>query len=200
MSQAVSGSVSFHDIDWDAPFDLKEYSDVVSSSATIKGVFFTDLAKQVQKVGGTLKLDVDYSAFKDYPLRDYMKVCLDAAKLVYPTTSTRRALGKMGRSVFPTFVSTLSGKVLMGVMGTDVVSIMKVMNKAASMTMNCGQVTTVEAGPGRAILRLKDVYFTDTYQVGVLEGVLQATQKRGAKVMIDSTKLNDAHMQLTWQD
>lgn len=197
MSQQVQG---FLDIDWDAPFELSQYVEVVPSGATIKGLFFTDLAKQVQKAGKTLRLPEDYAAFKDYPLREYMKVCIDAAQAVHPTTTTRRALGKLGRSVFPTFVGTLSGKVLMGVMGNDLVSIMKVMNKAASMTMNCGQVETVEASPGKAVLRLKDIYFTDTYQVGVFEGILQATKKRSSKVMIKPVSSNEMYVQITWQD
>ena len=191
---------SFHEINWDAPFEFNEYLEVVPPSASIKGVFFNDLAKTVQKGGITLKLSQEYSAFKDYALRDYMKLCVEAAKLVYPGTPTRRALGKLGRNVFPTFVGTLSGKVLVGVMGSDVVSIMKVMNKAAAVTMNCGQVTTLEASPGRALLRLKDVYFSDCYQVGVFEGILQATQKRSPKVLIDAAKVNDAVVEISWQE
>ena len=129
-----------------------------------------------------------------------MAVLLEASKLLYPNVSVRSAMRQLGRSVFPTFVESLVGRVILGVMGHDVVGIMKLSNKAAAAAISAGHVATIMAAPGEAILHLKDVYLSDTYQIGVFEGMLAATQKQGAKVLLNSYSVNDVYMQITWQD
>lgn len=191
---------AFNDINWDAPFDIATYLGIVPQGATIKGMFFRDLVGQCSKVGMNLKVKEDYAGYKDYSLRDYMYLLHEAGQMIYPRLGPRRALRQLGRSVFPTFVESLVGRVMLGVMKTDVVSIVKVANKATAAAMSLGRVDTVKAAPGEAVLHLQDIYFSDSYQVGVFEGVMEATKKRGGKISLNSSSVNDVFMQLVWQD
>lgn len=190
----------FTDINWFAPFDLQRYRSIVPEDAKVKTIFARDVVNQLQRRDKTIQPPKDLITGKDCSLRAYMTLLHDASKVLYPDQPPRIAMRQLGRSVFPTFVESLVGRVILGVMGEDVVGIIKLSNKAASATISTGEVAIVMAARGEAILHFRNIYLSDTYQVGVMEGMLDATRRRNVKVRLNSYSIDDVYMQLTWQD
>lgn len=189
----------YRDLVWSAPFDLEAYINAIPAKGALKGMFFRDIEAQLQKNGKSMPNAANYTAFKDYPLRDYMRVCYDTSRILFPGASPREGLRRLGWSIYDTFTRSMVGKVMIGVLNNNLVSIMKTMNKAASVGMNTGYIETLEAKEGMAVLFLRDVYFIDTFQVGVLEGCLKATNKVDGKVRIHAVELTEAYLQVTWK-
>lgn len=113
-------------------------------------------------------------AFKDYPLRDYMELLLDAAVTLYPRQSPSSGLRELGKLAIPTFANSIVGGVLMGTVGRSWEFALKCVARGYEVSLRPGKCIVVVSGPGRATVQLRSVFnFGMSYQVGVVEGLMQ---------------------------
>ena len=85
----------------------------------MKGMYVETLLSMLKRRGAALPTDKRYFSFKDYPLRELMRLMVDALEVLYPDISPREAMIALGRLAFPTFTSTTIGKVIFSVAGNS---------------------------------------------------------------------------------
>ena len=113
--------------------------------------------------------DARYVAFKDYPITDFMKIALVLAdKAGKPTL--RAGLREAGRINYRTFLASLTGKVLFGVLGRDIRAMMNATTKAYRVTQSHGRAVIAESSDQHCVVRYQGLFqFLDAMEVGVVE-------------------------------
>src|SRR3954451_12500208 len=84
---------------------------------TVKGMYVSGIIEALAQRDTAPREERRYHAFKDYPLRDYMRLCLDAAVTLYPSRLPKDGLRALGQLAIPTFAQSISGAVVMGTVG-----------------------------------------------------------------------------------
>jgi uncharacterized protein (TIGR02265 family) len=184
---------SFVEPTWHAALDVGPYLATIPANATVKGMFVEALAARLPN-----RPRPRYVAFKDYPLGEYMQLLVDGAKALHPKATLREGLRRIGQDVYPVFVQSTVGRVLLGVLGDDVAAILRTASRAYRVSLSIGSVRTTEVSEGRAIVALEDMYaFPDCYQVGVFEGAIMAVGKR-PRVRIRKATRTSAELLCEW--
>jgi uncharacterized protein (TIGR02265 family) len=121
-----------------------------------------------------------YLRFSDYPLADVMRLAISASHLLYPRQSLGEGLRRLGHSAFEAVMTTQIGRALFGILGTEVEPILLAGPKAYRVMLNVGTVSVEKTGPRSFAFRARDLpAYLETFQVGVLEGVLSHCKERG---------------------
>jgi uncharacterized protein (TIGR02265 family) len=149
--------------------------------ATFKGVFFLDLIRLGAAAMPVAELfhlagmsEQRYMVFRDYPTSDYLRLSVTVALAVHPTLPLGEALRRVGQTTFRTALGSLVGKTLFGVYGRDLEPLLFTAPRAYRVFTNFGDVAVEKTGPGAFRFTLRSLpVFLETFQVGVLEGVLQ---------------------------
>lgn len=160
--------------------DLVSHIDRTPGGHTVKGMYLAGIldALDARKVR---RPDFRVQAFRDYPLRQYMELLLDAAVTLYPNQPIRAALISLGRLAIPTFASSIVGGVIMGTVGRSWDIALKCVSKGYQVSLRPGNATVTGMSDGRAVLQLREVWnFPDSYQVGVVEGLLEWCDLQGS--------------------
>ena len=195
--ELLSAPSGFIPPDFRAPLDVSAHLDAVPTGATLKGMFFQDLADQLAAAGHDTS-GRSFSAFRDYPTRDYLTFLVEASKKLHPKVPLREGLRRLGRSAYPTFAETRIGKVVFGVVGGNLPAIMRLAGKAYRIADSVARADAVEVTDAHARMLLKSVYvFVDAYQVGVFEGAVLAA-RRVPEVAIRPVSLHEAELLVVW--
>jgi uncharacterized protein (TIGR02265 family) len=186
--------------DWQAPLDASAQIAQSPEHGTIKGLYFQALVDTAASARVTLSAPRSrYIAFIDYPLRDYMRLLVSAAKAIHPREPLRNGLRRMGHLAYPAFATTLIGRAIFGVAGHDFGTILSLASRAYSVSGKPVSVTLVERAATRGILELRETWnFPDSYQVGVFEGALLAVGLRG-EVKVRVLSASDVDFEVTWR-
>ncbi len=196
MAKIPSG---FHQTDWDAKIDVGSYLSSVPESATIKGVFPASILERLNKNDLPHIGPDEYHSFGDYSMRDHMVFLVDAAEKLYPGVSLGRGLRSLGHLAYDSFLDSLVGRVLLGVLGKKVGSILRVSPKAWSAAVSHGGISVDEVSSQEAFLQANDLhYFMDFYCVGIAEGMLIACESRGV-VALNAGSPQDARVFIAWE-
>lgn len=159
------------------PLDVDAWLRALPATATCKGLVAESV---LDAVPGKKLTDVKFAPFRDYPMRDILELKLAAARVLRPDAPLREGLAVVGQSLFPKFVSTLLGRVMYGVFGGKVSSILRVANKSYQQTQSAGRVETIIVSPTSVCLHFTNCWtFLDSYHVGVLQGTLAACNVEG---------------------
>jgi len=182
-----------------APLDADAHIAATPADAEIRGMFFQAYLDEAARRGVTLPARRTYTAFKMYSMREWQAFAVEAAQALYPQTTLRGALRKMGLSAYPTFADSIVGRVVFGVLGKDLSRIMRVASKGFEHSTNCARAEIVDAGADFARLRLLGVYgFVDSYNVGVFEGAITVCEKQG-DVFVRSLGVAEAEVFCRWR-
>ncbi len=197
-STAERIELPFEAPDWVRDFDVEAHLALAPASATVKGMFFGDLQK-VADACGVPKPAGRFATFNDYPLVDYMRAVVDVARQAHPGTPTAKAICLVGRRGFSTLSSSLAGRVLFAISGRDLGATLGLVSEAYKRCLSPGRATPVEVAPGRAVIELRAVWnFTNSFQVGVFQGVIEHFGHTGS-VRIRTLSPCDADYLLEWQ-
>ena len=188
----------FVELDWAAPIDVDAYVEHCPADAKVKGIIMTSVLKQVERRGAKVPPGIGpFHTFKDYSLRDHMRLVVDVAKIVFPHKSLRESLRQLGRQSFPALRETLIGKVVFGSVEEPVVIYRRV-NKAYEITGSRSRAVIVEHGPRFAHMHISTAYgFLDTFHVGTSEGVCIALG-RTPHLTIKRHSLSEAEFFVQW--
>lgn len=156
-----------------SPHDFDQWIADTPAHHTVKGMFIQSLIKAQERAGHKANSAVRYVGFKDYPLREFMRMMLDSSQVMFPKLSLGEALRMQGRLVFPTLPESMIGKVIFSVAGRDYPSALNLVTKAYEVSLSPGRAELVELGKKRAVVALHDVWnFAPYFQVGVQEGAM----------------------------
>jgi uncharacterized protein (TIGR02265 family) len=196
---------SFLAPDFTGPLDPAPYLALLPDDETCRGLFFhgvIDFAKRVHR-GAIDPLfegmqNQRFVAFRDYPLREHMKLTLNAVKLLYPRVPSREGVRRLGWLAFSSMAESMVGRVVFGVLGRDPDAILSAGPRSVAVSLRRGRLTARRLGRGHWRLSFEHIYgFLDTYYVGVVEGALKA-QDVVPRVRIRLHSLVEGEMDVTW--
>ena len=200
----ASLSVSrFHSPDFDAPVDVAGHLARLPNGAVCKGMFFLDLMRLGSKVKPAPELfrvagvpARRYVAFRDYSMDENMRLTAAVARVAFPALPMGQALRRLGQMACDTVLETQIGRALFGAFERDLGWMLVQAPKAYKLLVNFGEVSTQKVGPRSFVLRAQHFpAFLETYQVGVLEGVLRHCGVR-ARMRIATDGLAAATLEL----
>jgi uncharacterized protein (TIGR02265 family) len=189
---------AFAEPPWNAPLDAEAAIALVPEAATISGMFLLPLALEARRRGVTLPSARErYVAFQPYPLREHARLLVESCGLLHRDKPLRQALRKLGRGAPQALVASTLGKVVLGSV-EGVHDVIRAMVKAYPLNVRPCHLEVLEAGPGRAVVRLEDVhYFIDCHHVGAFEGALKYAGVSGG-VRIAKRGIAAADLLLEW--
>ncbi len=189
--------------DFSAAVDVDAHLGLLPSDATCKGIFFIELTRQ----GATAISPNDlfhlagfperrYVGFRDYPASEYLRLAVAVAMAVHSALPLGEALRRIGHTAFDTASASLVGKTLFGVFGRDLEPLLFTASRAYRVFLNFGEVSVEKAGPGVFLFTARDLpAFLETYQIGVIEGVLRHCGARG-RLRVGLSALDQATVEL----
>ena len=208
MTTALFSSSSddkYHPPQFDRPVVLEEHLRALPSGATCKGLFFHDVLDRLRKSAPShVLLAPDglgsrrYLHFFDYSYADYMRVLHGTAAAIFPAVPVGEGLRRLGRSSYPALLNTQIGKVLFGVLGTDTRRILELGARGYQVSLNFGRVEVEVLGTNHLRYQFRSLpAYLETYQVGVVEGAMQACGVEG-KVRVKLTNLGNGSFDIRW--
>jgi uncharacterized protein (TIGR02265 family) len=174
---------------FNAPLDVEAARRLVPDHATVKGMYLDANVKRIRAAGAEPVVKGPFIAFKDYPTHFAFELTLQWARLAHPKVPLREALRRVGHSTYDDLRGSLAGRVIFGVLGGDIVAIVKLASKAIAISGQPQRAAVLEVGSHHSLIRVDDIYtFVDSNCVGIFEGVLEACGLEGRV----STKLISA--------
>lgn len=184
--------------DWGAPLDVDAYVGAVPPGASAKGMFSAAILETAKSRGLPLPAARErYLSFEDVPMREYILLLVQAARVFFPDTTLRQGLRKLGRATRDVFERSIVGAVFMST-GDDLPGAIAAAAKAYAIMTPPSRFEILESTPKRIVVSLTSVYnFLDCHHVGVLEGLARGHGIQvAARVRLHS--MFDGEIELTW--
>jgi uncharacterized protein (TIGR02265 family) len=198
---AARATPSFVAPRFDTDIDMAAYLARVPPDAYCKGMFFHDVLAAVRSVDPAAAQQLTrrrFIPFKDYPLREHMELTEQAVRLLYPGVPTREAMRRLGWLAYPTFVDSMIGRVVFGVLGKDLDRIFEVGPKSFDVSLTRGRAVARRLGPQHWRYEMRDIFgYLDAYYVGVVEGPIRH-HGHVPDVRVHLTTLSDGAMDIRW--
>jgi uncharacterized protein (TIGR02265 family) len=159
----------FHEVDLQAPLDVEARIAETPLTATVKGMFMEPLARSARQAG--VACEPRYLAFREYPLRDFMRLLASCARTRYPSTPIRDAFRHLGREAFPALMSSVAGRVIFTFARGDARGALRLAPEGYKHSLSHCSVRNRLSTPEQVVLELRAVWnFPECYHVGVVEG------------------------------
>lgn len=169
------------------------------STHTVRGMYVGGVVQAIQSMGFAPHSDERIQAFKEYPLQGYMELLLDSAVSLYPELTVHDGLRKLGGLAIPTFAKSIAGSVIMATVGRNWDIALTCVSRGYEVSLRPGKCIVTENANGRAIVQLRNVWnFSDSYQVGVMEGLMEWCKLEG-RVTAMRTTMCDADLTIEWE-
>ena len=188
---------------FDVPVELEEHLRRVPSGATVKGMFFLELQRVAEGAGVwpqvllTARLaEKRYYNFRDYPMVDNLRLTAAVATHVHPRVSQGEGIRRLGQSALDVVLGSQIGRAVFGAFDRDVDPLFLRGPRAFRLLLGIGDVTSEKVAPGVYRFQARNFpAFLETYQVGVIEGVLRHCDQR-ARVLIALEDLSNARLEV----
>jgi len=189
----------------DVDLELERSIALLPKHACVKGVYFSDVLRRASKAEPHAEIlrragvaPRRWLPFFDYPYADWMRIAVVAAQALTPEKSPAEGMRELGRHAYDTLLDTQVGRVVFGVLGTEVSDILRIGPKGYAMMVNFGSVTAEAVGASRYRYRFREFpCFLETFQVGVLEGAVRHCKARG-EATIDLHDLANADVDIAY--
>jgi uncharacterized protein (TIGR02265 family) len=188
---------------------LDAYLAACPSDATTRGIFFESVQKLVQSELGRID-DALYAGletrrwswvqFKTYPLRDFLRLAHNAARMAFPRLPQGEALRRIGWQAYPTFAATMAGRVALFAFGQETGDIVTSLPKSYALALPGSRVSVHRLGANHARVEMRDVYsFAETYQAGVIEGASRTRGETRIQVLVArGSRICDVDFDVQW--
>jgi uncharacterized protein (TIGR02265 family) len=166
-------AADFAELDMKAALDVDARIRDTPSEKQTKGMFLEQLARAARAVGGASP--TRYVTFRDYPLREFMRLMADTAALRHPGLPLREAFRRVGSDAFSTLMNSVPGRVLYRLARGNVRAALCLAPEAYKHTLSHCSVSVRLEAPRQVVLEFRDVWnFPECYHVGVVEGACRA--------------------------
>ncbi|MEP7124197.1 MAG: DUF2378 family protein [Byssovorax sp.] len=171
----------------DAPVELDEHLRRLPSGATVKGLFFLELQRLSEQAGVWPQVlesagiaERRYYNFRDYPMVDNLRLTAAVAAHVHPTIPRGDAIRYLGQTALDVVLGSQIGRALFGVDARDLEQLFLRGPRAYKLLLGVGEVTSEKVSASVFRFHAKNFpAFLETYQIGVIEGVLRHCGKTG---------------------
>jgi len=185
------------------PGELSRYLarvEATPSNATVKGMYIDTFLQTLDRKGISMPTTKRFMSFKDYPLRDYMSMLLEACPKLHPHASIAEALKLQGRLVYPTLVSSTIGKVIFSIAGRSWTAALPLTARGYEISLNPGSAQAHDVTQNSAIVSLRNVHnFAECFHVGVMEGAMEIFRVSGTVTPQKLDELCDVDLVLKWR-
>ena len=180
--------------------ELEDWISETPPEASVKGMYLETLLSMLKRRGAALPTDKRYFSFKDYPLRELMRLMVDAVEVLYPDISPREGMIALGRLALPTLTSTTIGKVIFSVAGNSWLRALNLVTKAYEVSIRPGTASVAEVTETSARVELREIWnFGNSYQVGVFEGAMKHFGVRGSVQAVRVGRRCDVDLIMLWE-
>lgn len=148
-------------------------------SGTVRGLFFSEILRLVPPLRASRR--PRYLPFSKYPLREFMQLLVDGARVARPAESPESALSALGLTVYTTFASSMAGASLLASPAFQEGRVLELAPRAYPLTLEPGRVEVVSYGIDEAVVKLRDVWpFPESFHRGVWLGAMRALGVTGS--------------------
>ena len=188
----------FVEPDWNALLDPEPTIRAIPESATVAGMYLSPVAKAATALGKKLpSARENYPVFKFFPMREHVRLLVEACSVVYPELTLRRGLRKLGRGAPGALLQSTLGRVTVG-SASGVVDVLTAMSNTYPVNLPSCQVRVAESSAHHLVVSFRNIYyFLDSHHVGVLEGAMRHAGKK-PHVLIKMLGPYDADMLCRW--
>jgi uncharacterized protein (TIGR02265 family) len=166
---------------------------------TAKGFYFRALQRELASHGQYQAEATPYREFNDYPITDAQALLAECALRLYPSLRRPEALRRLGWIIFPTFLSTMVGRVIFGALGNDFPAVLRAGSRGFEVSISQGRYELVELDKQRAHVRVRDFpLYPDSFLAGVFEGALAHYGFDEGSVLATSITPTDCDFYLSW--
>ncbi|MDD9945984.1 MAG: DUF2378 family protein [Myxococcales bacterium] len=180
--------------------DLAQYLariDDTPASHTVKGMYVSGLIATM-KAASVGYPEERVHAFKDYPMRDFMGLVLEAGATLYPQKRLGDALHALGCQAIPTFAESISGGVIMATAGRSWKMALTLISRGYEISLKPGKATVAVMEADRAVVQLRNVRnFGESYHVGVMTGLMHWCRLQG-NVVPKVLSQSDTDLLISW--
>jgi uncharacterized protein (TIGR02265 family) len=185
-------AADFAEVDLLGAIDTEARIAATPLAATTKGMFCEQLARSARKVG--VACEARYVPFRDYPLRGFMQLLSDYARVRYPRIPSREAFRRVGWEAFSTLMNSVAGRVIFAFARGDVQGALRMAPEGYKHSLSHCSVSLRFSSSRQVVLAMRDVWnFPECYQVGVIEGGCRAF---GADPRIRTRVLSDSEVDM----
>lgn len=152
----------------------------VPPAASIRGIFFRNLERQVEREGRLEDYraffpDDRYSSLPFYPLGDYLVRLACAGAIVVSPPALGEGIFKIARSYATTFAESLLGRALIRLLSHDPVRLTEQGLAAKRQTHNYGHWEIVRHGPSAIEMRYEDEFqWIESAMAGAAAGTFES--------------------------
>jgi len=180
--------------------ELEQLIAQTPEDATVKGMFLSSFLDSLDRGGHKRPTEARFLSFKDYSLREFMRLMLDAIATAWPTMPPSAGLRRLGQNAYPTLAESVVGRVLFSVAGRSFGTALQLTEKAYKVSLNPGVARLAQLTEKSAVLEMRDIWnFADCYQVGVMEGAMTAYRVKGEVRAQRLSRPCDVDLHLRWE-
>lgn len=188
------------------PIDAELYLRSCPARATTLGTFFHHVREAVIEATGSAPQSLfagvtgtRWISFRQYELRQFMHLLVNAARILYADQPLGEGLRRLGRLAYPSFASTMAGRVVLFALGEGLEQMAEALPKAYTVGVPDAHVDVKKLGPRHYRIRYADVHcFVDTYHLGVIEGAFMARNAVPKLVVRPGVRICDAEFEGHW--
>jgi uncharacterized protein (TIGR02265 family) len=199
MAATSGASEQSFEIASNVPFtgalDLDAVADRIPAHHRLKGMFFGRCVAVVRdewpSIAATLEEPAPngrYSAFESYPVRDYQRVFVAAARKTHPKVSPREAMRLYARAEVEAFVATMLGRVTFSMLSDPTAALLRY-PEVFDLLAQGPTASAKKLGERVVLVELRNAHAPVEYTVGVLEGIVLAFKRHSRVQVTSSTEL-----------
>jgi uncharacterized protein (TIGR02265 family) len=188
------------------PIDADRYIKACPLSATTLGTFFHNVRQAVwETTGGVPKSLLTglsrerWISFRQYELREFMLMLVNAARILHGDVPLAEGLRRLGRLAYPSFASTMAGRVVLFAFGSGLEQMAETLPKAYAIGVPDANIEVTKLATRHYRIRYTNVHcFVDTYHLGVIEGAFIAQRVQPKVVVRPGSRICDAEIEGIW--
>lgn len=165
----------------------------------VRGMFLQLLVDAIGPTYMAKRIARRYSAFKNYPLREYVEL------LAFAAENTRKkvpadCLRRLGWRVYPAYAKTITGTAIFAVAGHDFRRVIEVSPTAYQVGLEPAKVQIKTIQPQYAQVELRDMYnVPEFHQVGIWEGAMKTCGVQG-HIKTEVIDYGAVNFEIRWQE
>lgn len=183
-------------------FDLDEHVGHARSGATIRGIFFRELLGDARQRAAVLAFaglrPRTYLALDEYPLADWVRLVLAAARVLHPDVTWSEGLRRVGHGAVPSFMTTRVGAMIFELLAPDLETLLLQAPKIYGIVTSAGPVSVERLGRHHVQLFYEGFPgMIEHHHVGVVEGLLRYV-KQPARIEVDLWGFGSGVIDVCW--
>ena len=184
--------------DWSQPIDFAERLAAIPPGAMVRGMFLQLLVDSVGPTHMAKRPIKRYSAFKNYPLREYVELLSFACEHTRKKTPAD-CVRRLGWRVYPNYAKTITGTAIFAVAGHDFHRMIEVAPTAYQVSLQPAELRIRTLEPQYALVELRNLYnLPDYHQVGIWEGAMQTCGVQG-EIKTEVIDYGAVNFEIHWQ-